>query len=325
MSDTISNNFSRKKLQQLLAAIGSSSSEATTQEEFTEYDWHQPHHFNTKELERLDDLAKETAGGLSEKLTELCHSKFDVTVTSTTQQFADELLSPTPDNQDDDYRLTFGTDKDPLCGIVSIPAKTATFLVAQLLGESESHEDSNETLSELERSLLLDIACVIVEVLSGSYDNYDFQPAGGIFRGQPSFELQGTEELWSINLNIKKDGSEDISDAKILICCETLHPFVGRTAQDSVGFSAEETSKAVLENLQEMPVTIAAQLGSAMLTFEEVTSLRPCDILLLDKGIDEPIELTVEGRTVYRGRPAKSTGKYAVVITELCESNKTRV
>ena len=37
----------------------------------------------------------------------------------------------------------------------------------------------------------------------------------------------------------------------------------------------------------------------------------------IDKRIEEPVELIVNGRTVLRGRPAKSAGKYAVVITEL--------
>jgi flagellar motor switch protein FliM len=44
--------------------------------------------------------------------------------------------------------------------------------------------------------------------------------------------------------------------------------------------------------------------------------LRPGDILLLDKKVDEPVELIIQGQTFFRGRPAKSAGRYAVVITE---------
>ena len=66
-----------------------------------------------------------------------------------------------------------------------------------------------------------------------------------------------------------------------------------------------------------MPVSITAQLASTVLTLEEALNLEAGDILLLDKKVNEPIELITSGRTALLGRPAKSAGKYAVVITEL--------
>ena len=49
---------------------------------------------------------------------------------------------------------------------------------------------------------------------------------------------------------------------------------------------------------------------------EEVMSLSVSDILLLDKKVDEPIQLIIEDRMLFRGRAAKSVGNYAAVITE---------
>ncbi len=51
-------------------------------------------------------------------------------------------------------------------------------------------------------------------------------------------------------------------------------------------------------------------------------SLGVGDILLLDKKTDEPVELVVEDRVLFRGRPARSGGKYAVVITETAYNTK---
>jgi flagellar motor switch protein FliM len=68
--------------------------------------------------------------------------------------------------------------------------------------------------------------------------------------------------------------------------------------------------------LQQVPVTIRATLTSTTLTFQEILDLGPGDILLLDKPVDGPAELIVNGRTVFRGRPAQSQGQYAVVIHE---------
>lgn len=319
MSNAINNNFSRKKIQQLLDAIGSRSAEDTTQIEASEYDWHLPHHFNSGQLKKLDDFTKKTAEMLTKKLTDLCHSNFNVTIASTTQHFADEFLDQTSESKMDDYHLAFGTDQN-LCGIVSIPSQTAAILVTQLLGDSEPKEDSDKALSQLEESLLWDIASTIVETLSSSYDNYNFRSTESIVQGQLPLELQGTEELCKIAFNIKKDESENSSDAQLLIFCNTLDPVVGKTAQVAGGFSTEDISKAILDCLQEMPVSVTAKLGSAMLNFEEVISLQVDDILLLDKGIDEPVELITESQTLFHGQPAKSAGKYAVVITELCDT-----
>ncbi len=63
-------------------------------------------------------------------------------------------------------------------------------------------------------------------------------------------------------------------------------------------------------------MTVRAVLASATLTFQEVLDLGPGDILLLDKSVDGPTELILDGRTVFRGRPARSDGQYAVVILE---------
>jgi flagellar motor switch protein FliM len=65
-----------------------------------------------------------------------------------------------------------------------------------------------------------------------------------------------------------------------------------------------------------MPVLITGQLASTMLSFEEIMDLQVNDIVLLDKRIDQPVELIVDDRTIYYGYPAKSEGNYAVKITD---------
>jgi hypothetical protein len=247
MSTAPDNNISRIKLQKVLAAIGSEPAEDTTPIESTEYDWHQPRYFNNRELEKLDDFTREIATMLSKKLTDSLQNKLEVTVASTTQHYADEFLSQTSEEKKNDYNLAFGTDENPLCGVVSIPLQTAIFIVTLLLGDSESEKDSDRVLSELEESLLLDIIHAIVETLSSSSDNYDFHATGSIVKGQPCLELQGTEELCTITFNIKKTGSENNSEAKLLMLCDTLAPIVGKTTQVAGGFSAEDTSKAIVD------------------------------------------------------------------------------
>ena len=316
MSSAVANSLSREKIKELLAAIGSKQAKDAAQTEAAEYNWSQPHCFSNEQLKALDDFTKEVAVAIAEKFAGFYHSDFNVTITSTTQCFADELLKQISDSEQRDYYLSFGAANDQPCGVVGIPLRSAAIWTRQLLGDTESEEESGKELSQLEESLLLDIASAITEAFSNSHEGYDFQPADSIVRGRVPLELQGTEELCKIAFDIKKADSENNHEAHLLILCNKLESVVGKTAQVADGPSVGDSSKMILAHLQEMTVSVTAQLASIVLTFEEMMSLQPDDILLLDKRIDEPAELVVEGRVFFYGWPAKSASKYAVVVTE---------
>lgn len=320
MSSAAGNNLSRKKIQQLLAAVGSAPTEDTTQIEATEYDWHRPHCFSGAQLNKLDLFTKKVAAEVACKFADFYQSDFDVTVGSTTLHFAAELFDQASEQQNN-YYLAFGTDQRHRCGLVSISAQAAVAWTTRLLGDSESKEEPDRDLSQLEESLLLDIASSVVEAISGSHNGLDFQLAGDIVKDHLPLELQGPEEVCRIIFNIKKADSDDSSEVCLLVLCNELRTVVAKTAQTNSQISDKDIANAMLDHLQEMPVCITAQLASVVLTFEEIISLQVNDILLLDKKIDEPTELLVDGQTLLRGRPAKSAGNYAVVITEILTTN----
>ena len=94
-----------------------------------------------------------------------------------------------------------------------------------------------------------------------------------------------------------------------------LAPLVGKEPAKTAPLSAEELSRTLTEHLHRMPVTVTTVLASTRLGIAELVDLHRDDVLLLDKTIEEPVELLLEGRVVFRGRPARSDGRYAVVLT----------
>jgi flagellar motor switch protein FliM len=329
MSSTSTSKLTREKIQQLLAAVGSGPAEDNTQIEAQEHNWRQPHYFITEKLTKLNTFMETVATEIAKRLAGLCHSNFDVTVNQITQHFADEFLNPTPEEQHDYYYLAFGTDQNqnpqtqkdaPVkpsnqCGLVATSLKTAVTLTTQLLGDAETQEASDTPLSELEESLLSDAASAIVNALDDSYPNWNFSPDAVVVRAQLPLDLHGTEELCKITFNIKKEGGENSCELYLLILSDSLEPVVTKAAQTAPKPSTKNIADAMQEHLYQMPVSLTARLGSAMLTFEETMSLQINDIVLLDKKVDGPIEIIAEGRTLLKGRPAKSAGNYAVVIT----------
>jgi flagellar motor switch protein FliM len=309
-------NLSKEKIHQLLIAVGSGPLEDTTGIKATEYNWNQPHYFDRKQLNRLDDFTKKVARSMSLKFVDFCHSDYDVTVVSTEQHFAAELVDEAMESGQNDYYLAFDTDLDYPCGLICIPTQTAFVWATQLLGDPESEvEDSGRDLSQLEESLLLDLLSALIKAFSQKY--WDFKPDKNLVRRLFPIELKGTEEICKITFDVKKADQEKGAEAYIMLRCNKLESVVGK-AEEAVGsFSADDISKAILGHMQKMPIFITAQLASTVLTLKEIMSLEVGDILLLDKKVNEPIELITSGRTALLGKPARLSGKNAVVITEL--------
>lgn len=316
MSGRETNNMSKEKIQQLLAAVGTGPKQDDEQIETTEHNWFEPHCFNREQLKSLDNFTRKVAAKAAEKFANLFKSKFEVKVVSITQHFADELLNQLSGSEQPEYYLSFGIENERLSGLVGIPEKTASIWATQLLGDSKPQDDSKKELSELEESLLLDINSELIEAFSSPYATCEFRPAGRIIKGQWPLDLQGTEELCKISFEVGQADSEESSGAYFLITCEKLMPIVKKYSQGASEFSEEDISNAILEHLHEMKVSAMAQLSSTVLTFEEIMNLQIDDILLLDRRIDEPIELIVDDLMICYGWPSKSSGQYALAITE---------
>ncbi|MHC4640033.1 MAG: FliM/FliN family flagellar motor switch protein [Planctomycetota bacterium] len=314
MSSTPANDLSREKIQQLLAAVGFGPKEDTSQIESTDYDWRQPHYFSSEQFERLDDLTKEATGKMAEKFARFCNNDFEVTVVSTTEHFVAEFQSQALEDKQT-YNLPFGSDQSHPYGLVRMPAQTAFIWATQLLGDSETEEESERDLSQLEESLLLDIASALLEAFSSPCETANFQPGISIIKKPFPLELQETEALCKITFQVKKADQENGSEFHILTLCDKLETMLDQTEKATRKTSAEDNSKAILDHIQQTTIPATAHLASTVITLEELMNLCPNDILLLDKRIDEPIDLIVDNRTVCYGRPAKSDGRHAIVIT----------
>jgi flagellar motor switch protein FliM len=317
MTDEPTSNLSRKKIQQLLAAVGSTAATDTEKIEATEYNWHEPHYFNGEQIEQLEELATQSATAVAGKLAHFFRSDFNVTVGSIKQHFASELGEQLQTEGQYNRYLTFGSDQEHPCGFACIPAQTALNWLSLLLGDSETEKESASSLSQLEESLLLDVASAVVEAFCGCLHGYnDFSPAATFATGTLPVEMQGVEEFCRIILTIEKVEPSSNSEVYFVIPCATLAPLVGKTLQDDNQPSNDENSKAILQHIQQMPVLVFAKLASIAITFEEIASLQPYDILLLNKPVEEPAELIIEGRAVFCGRLAQSANQRAIVITE---------
>ena len=306
--------MSKEKIQQLLKAVGSRPQTNDTVIECAEINWHEPHYFDKEQLAKLETFSRKVASVLSERFTVLCRSQFEVEITSASQHYADEFIDSANEGEKKDYYLSFGSAPDKEFGLLAIPEQTAIFWAKQLLGDSDSNEDSGRELSQLEESLLYDLVSALVKSLASANAKCDYNVSGSIVPGQVPIKLYGSEEMFRISFSVKKAGTEKNANASFLIPCRKLEAVTGKNKYSQAESSTQDFSKIIIEHLGSTPVCVTARLASSELSFEEMMNLQAGDIIVLDKQINEPVELIVEGHAVAFGLPGKSEGKYAVAI-----------
>jgi len=79
------------------------------------------------------------------------------------------------------------------------------------------------------------------------------------------------------------------------------------------------------EWVHETLLRLDAELGSARLTADEVLGLRNGAVVVLDKAVDDPVELFVNGTPYGAGRLLVDDGEWAIVIDELAAPNMTEI
>jgi flagellar motor switch protein FliM len=186
----------------------------------------------------------------------------------------------------------------------------------QLLGDTETKENTTRPLSDLETSLLFDMAKIIVDAISAAAEKTAFKSTSNAVMDRLPLQLKGTEEFLKITFNVKKQGSGITSEAHILILSEKLVPLITDAGQAAGKFSDKEIARAMQSHIEKISIPITVQLATVAVTVEDTLNLSPGDILVLDKKIDEPAHLLVNGKPIFRGRCAKAAGNYAIAITE---------
>jgi flagellar motor switch protein FliN/FliY len=136
---------------------------------------------------------------------------------------------------------------------------------------------------------------------------------------------------WSemLNENEKKEGSQEDLTAQ---WSEMLHeeksePIDANTHQTPLkesekkgSFTKEELSPEILNKLDillDIPITITVEIGSKSMPIEEILKLAPSSVIDLDRYLNEPIDLKVNGVLVAKGELYQVDDNFAIKITEI--------
>lgn len=309
-------------VRRLLAAVGSAHAADDVPTEVIQHDWRSPHYFNEDQYNRLAAVISQVAAAIGGRLAHFFNSDVSVAPASIAQHFAGGLrdLGLLKGR----YFLVLGPGKGTPCGFLGITAATAMRWVRRLLGDVEASDSPAGSLSPLEESLLTDLVTAGMEsFLAPLRAQQDLRGSEQIIMGDPAVRFEPAQEICTIAFSVTGDGWNEPDEMLFVLPCSVLAPLVGKSQRAIQTVPPEELSRILTAHIQKMPVTVTVRLGGTVLSVEELLDLDQDDILLLEKPLDEPIDLLVEGRTVFRGRPARAAGRCAVVVTESAAAHKT--
>ena len=79
----------------------------------------------------------------------------------------------------------------------------------------------------------------------------------------------------------------------------------------------EEPPDDVLLALLNIPLEISVEVGSRRITLEELFSLKPSSVIVLDKMLSDPVDIKVNGRKIAEGELVVVNDRFGVKITKI--------
>jgi flagellar motor switch protein FliN len=85
--------------------------------------------------------------------------------------------------------------------------------------------------------------------------------------------------------------------------------------------SSPEENRAKLDLLMDVELALTLRFGSRRLLLREVLDLNPGAVVELDRQVEEPVDVLLDGRLVARGEVVVLDGNYGVRITEVAPAS----
>ncbi len=302
--------LSRNLIEQILHSVGKGGTGIGDDVETQDYDWSVPHNFSDEQMPRLMDIAGSIAGFAAEALGRFLRRELEITAESLCERFGMGV------SEEVEAYYVGLEDENESCGAICVPVRTAAKWVRQLLGDSGQDEEAEVALSQLEESLLVDAVSIFAEAVRQSHPSLSNVKAGTRMVREPGMlKVDETDEMCSMALKVKS--SDESEKTWIIINAAKLSRISDGDTAESTPVAPEAAAQAMREHVYSMDVCVNAILGSTSLTFGELADLKEHDVVLLDTTVTDSVDVAAEGKSLFTGTPAKSTGKYAVVISEL--------
>jgi len=321
--------LSQDEIDQLLTAI--SAGEVDTQEihqptdqrKIKIYDFKRPDKFSKDQIRTVSIMHETFARLTTTSLSAQLRSLVAVHVASVDQLTYEEFIRSIPNP------TTLAViDMDPLKGsaILEIdPAITFSIIDRLFGGQGEGAKFSRE-LTDIEQSVMEGIIVRVLGNLRESWSTViDLRPRLGGIETNPQFAqiVPPSEMVVLVTLETKVGDVEGMMN--LCIPYLTIEPIISKLSAQYWYSSVRrgtttENLNILRERLENVGVTIKAEIGSMQLAVRDVLSLRAGDIIRLSNTrVNDPMVLMIGDRKKFLCRPGVIGNKLAVQVSKKLE------
>lgn len=233
------------------------------------------------------------------------------------QKFAESLPNST-------HITLFKADPLKGVGLLVIPPKLGLTLVDRLLGGPGQPSEANRDLTEIEVTLLDQVATLTLTEWCGHWpERRELQPTLLGHENNSRFLQTATPETAMI-LFTMTGGLGDVSETiQLVFPYATIEPLVrllSPALPDSDSAPARSAAPKWNDEFNDVNVPMVAEWQGLKLSAGAITRLKPGDVIVLDPALAAHVQVRFSHVPKFIGRPGTSRGKWAVQLTQAINS-----
>lgn len=285
-----------------------------------DYDFKRPAKFSKEHLRTLEIIYEHYGRLISTNLPVYLRKNVQVSVTSseavTFSEFSNALANP----------VILGiVDFSPLPGtiIIDLSANLGFAMLDRMLGGPGMPLDKTRDFSEIEMTILEKIMVICMQLMREPWKNVvDLNPVMERIETNAQFAqiIAPSDMIAIVTMNIKIGEIEGLMN--ICLPYFTLEDVMDKlntkywfsTMQKEDAEDYEEHIEALIKRID---VPVRAILGKSQVYVNDFIGLQPGDIIRLNTGVANEMEVYVGNYRKFKALPGSSQDKYAVRVTEV--------
>ena len=310
------------------AAAAPAASAATTAPELRPYDFRRPHAAaQVKRPSALEPLHATFAAKFADALTNHLRVKVAVTLVAVEQLRYDEFLfSIGPATCLSVLRV----DPPGAQAILDLSLPVVHPMILKMLGGSPSAQKHHASLTEIEKSLALQIVERAAAQLADTWSGGSAAPVAvreESLESDPSAVriMPGAEVVTALRFDVRLGagatlGAGVAGGAMSLCLSDPILNELDPAAPPPPPISPQETEQQrqdLHKNILDAAVELRALLAETHVRLSDVLDMQPGDVITTDKPAGEEVQVQVEGHDKLRGEVAQLHGNRVVQITRL--------
>lgn len=284
------------------------------------YDFKRPNKFSKGHLNSLLNIHDNFCRALATFLAGNLHAAVEAKVLSTEQVTYDEFIRSLP------YPTILGIfNMLPLEGnaLIELSPSLVFIMIDRLLGGQGSELVKNRDLTEIERKIIENRLKRIVQLIGEAWaEIYEISPQFVDMETNPQFTQIVAPNEMVVVLTMEVKIGENKGMANICLPYIVMKPILDKL-NNLLLFSSEqkvlspEERELIRKKIEWAKVPMKVFIGRTQITVKELLELEPGDVIPLEQGIKEPLDVYVGEFMKFKGIPGLYGNRMAVQITEV--------